>query len=345
MSFLSSRRLALFLACGALSAPVGAQTLSLGTRAQGMGSAFVAVADDASAVVWNPAGLATGALASLVIEGTDVDRPADHPPDARLAGAGRGNGTLIAASLPPLGLSYARLRIDTAMTAPPAGAGVGSRETGQPGLQVRSLVTHNVGVTLLHSLTDYLVVGTTVRLVSGGGAETTAPASGGWDAAFETLEDVETTSSTTGDVDLGVMTSVGRVRVGLLARNLAAPAFDLGAGAEPFRLDRHVRAGVAYGPGWPSTSSLIVAMDADITEVPSPSGDRRDIAAGVEGWLAQRRVGLRGGMRASALGEARPVATGGVSVAIKTGVYVDGHVAAGGDGAERSWGLGGRVVF
>src|SRR5262245_56330695 len=33
---------------------------SVGTRALGMGGAFVAVADDSSAVYWNPAGLATG---------------------------------------------------------------------------------------------------------------------------------------------------------------------------------------------------------------------------------------------------------------------------------------------
>ena len=45
----------------------GAQsTESVGTRAQGMGGAFVGVADDASAVYWNPAGLAGGAYFSLV---------------------------------------------------------------------------------------------------------------------------------------------------------------------------------------------------------------------------------------------------------------------------------------
>src|SRR5689334_2120727 len=34
---------------------------AVGTRAQGLGGAFVAVADDATASWWNPAGLATGA--------------------------------------------------------------------------------------------------------------------------------------------------------------------------------------------------------------------------------------------------------------------------------------------
>ena len=40
----------------------------VGTRAQGMGGAFVAVADDATATWWNPAGLATGATISFVFD-------------------------------------------------------------------------------------------------------------------------------------------------------------------------------------------------------------------------------------------------------------------------------------
>ena len=46
----------------ALTASAQAQTFGgVGTRAEGMGGAFVAVADDASAVYWNPAGIAMGA--------------------------------------------------------------------------------------------------------------------------------------------------------------------------------------------------------------------------------------------------------------------------------------------
>ena len=38
----------------------------VGVRAAGMGGAFTAVADDASAVFWNPGGLASGAFFSVV---------------------------------------------------------------------------------------------------------------------------------------------------------------------------------------------------------------------------------------------------------------------------------------
>jgi long-subunit fatty acid transport protein len=48
--------------------PARAQTFGgIGTRAEGMGGAFVAVADDASAVYWNPAGIATGATFDLQV--------------------------------------------------------------------------------------------------------------------------------------------------------------------------------------------------------------------------------------------------------------------------------------
>src|SRR5688572_15574551 len=49
------------LVLGGLPRPVAAQVFeAVGSRAQGMGGAFVAVANDSSATWWNPAGLADG---------------------------------------------------------------------------------------------------------------------------------------------------------------------------------------------------------------------------------------------------------------------------------------------
>jgi hypothetical protein len=91
-----------------LALPLHARAQSLdavGTRAQGMGGAFVGVADDASAVYWNPAGLAGGAYFSLVIDGNN----AEAIPDG-LANASARSGWLLALSTPALGLSYTRLQ-------------------------------------------------------------------------------------------------------------------------------------------------------------------------------------------------------------------------------------------
>ena len=49
-------------------ARVAAAQGDVGTRAAGMAGAFVAVADDATAVYWNPAGMATGSLVSVVLD-------------------------------------------------------------------------------------------------------------------------------------------------------------------------------------------------------------------------------------------------------------------------------------
>src|SRR4029450_10968404 len=76
----------------------------VGARAQGM-AAFVAVADDASAVYWNPGGLASGSYFSLVLDRTQAETKAS------LDGRGGGRSSwLLALSAPALGLSYYRLR-------------------------------------------------------------------------------------------------------------------------------------------------------------------------------------------------------------------------------------------
>src|SRR5947208_12622874 len=83
-----------------------AQTFeAVGTRAAGMGGAFVAVADDASAAYWNPAGFATGSYFSLVLDrnSAEVNPPGDGAASSR-------SGFLLALGMPALGLSYYRLR-------------------------------------------------------------------------------------------------------------------------------------------------------------------------------------------------------------------------------------------
>src|SRR4051812_2884344 len=68
-----------------------AQEPGVGVRASGMGGAFTAVADDGSAVFWNPAGLASGAFFSLVVDRNTLNHS---------------SATLVALGTPPLGLAY-----------------------------------------------------------------------------------------------------------------------------------------------------------------------------------------------------------------------------------------------
>src|SRR6188508_3105783 len=102
------------------ASPAAAQMWELvGTRAQGMGGAFVAVADDATATYWNPAGLASIPIFDLTLafgrmeqEESDEDRPPeDGPRGSRTRSTGFG------VALPVLGVSYYGLRTAYAVPA------------------------------------------------------------------------------------------------------------------------------------------------------------------------------------------------------------------------------------
>jgi hypothetical protein len=327
--------LALLLATSAVAA-----AQPIGVRAAGLANAFVAVADDASSVYWNPAGMATGAYVSFVLDYGDGGR---EPESSRSPeGAFSENARLLALTLPPMGLSYYRL---STIVADPQEAAVGETPNREEGRRtVHGLATNNVGLTLAQSINDYVVVAGTVRYVNGEARSGTVEAVGASDA-LDQAHQVPRKSSSRADVDAGVMVAVGHIRLGLVARNLAAPSFDL---PEPdggtIELERDVRVGAAWGNGWPGTASLIVSFDADLTERDSATGERRDLAAGVETWWFRRRLGVRGGVRGSTSGVARTTAATGMSVAVRNGVYVEAHLATG-EAEERSWSVGGRLTF
>ena len=146
----------------------------VGSRARGMGGAFVAVADDASATWWNPAGLPN----SLIVDGV-VDFQSDGfidpqptPISGRSAGA-RNGGFGVAFAFPAVGLSYYRVR-QSGLEPTTAQAAPGRQDPGTAPL-ARSLLSQQFGVSLVQSIGDALVVGGTVRLVWGSIA--TVPAS------------------------------------------------------------------------------------------------------------------------------------------------------------------------
>ena len=166
---------ALVVALIALPAPAAAQSFpSTGTRAAGMGGAFVGVADDASAIYWNPAGLAAGAYFSLVVDGGS----AEITPNGSAVG-GDDSNFLIGLAMPALGLGYYRLHTRT--VGPPATLEPFSPSeppllSAAPELRVDTLVTHHGGVTLVQSLWQGVAVGTTLKLVRGIASSTVVPA-------------------------------------------------------------------------------------------------------------------------------------------------------------------------
>jgi len=145
-----------------------------------------------------------------------------------------------------------------------------------------------------------------------------------------------------GDVDAGLMAWANRFRFGLVARNLTTPEF--GDGSSAIELDREVRIGGAWGSGWTGISRVVVSVDGDLMSRATPAGDRRDVAAGLETWWLSQRIGVRGGVRRSTIGEARAAVAAGVSAGLKPGMLVEAHIMRGRDD-ERSWSVGARMTF
>jgi hypothetical protein len=297
----------------------------------GMGGAFVAVADDSTATWWNPAGLATGAFSDVSVARADTDLRADVP-------ARRDRVSWFAASSPAAGFSYYRLRITDIRRSAPTGQPPVDREDTRNGLSVRSFSANELGLTVVQSIISGIHAGATLKYVRG------TLRTGVDDASRPPVDVLDSGEALDGgnaesrfDLDVGVIGVAGPVRVGAVMRNVRAPKF----GGGDFVLPRQTRVGAAAT----LAKTLTLAVDADARTYATASGDRRVIAAGAEQWLAARRIGIRGGARFNRVGAKERAATAGVSLAMRKGSYLEGHVTRGGADAERGWGLGARVTF
>jgi hypothetical protein len=316
---------------------------TIGARAQGMGGAFTAVADDATASWWNPAGLAGGAYFNALIEaGSHREPSTERTPAGDLQNAWRSDTRGIAIAYPALGLSYYRLRVSEIQPQTSTAITTGVRQDeGAADVRLRSMTLDQLGATVGQSLGKYLVVGSTITLVTAGAAsDVQAASTSSLDAAASLQADRETRVG----VDVGAMATFGRVRVGLMVRNLREPSF--GSGVDAFTLSRHARVGAALTSG---TRGMIgratVAFDADLTRTPTVLGDERHVAAGGEVWTTARTFGIRGGVSANTIGSLRTAFSGGLSAALKKGLYADGQITGGPDESRRGWGVALRVTF
>ena len=316
----------LLLVWGALAQSAGAQLVfeAAGERALGMAGAFVAVADDATAVHWNPAGLASGQPAGMTI---GWHRFQVGNPDLALGGGGRrGSSTLTSLGTWPLGVSYGTTRRHRLTT-------LGD---GRPGGE--SLRVSHVGVSILQSVTDGVVVGTTVKLMRGSAAATAvdAPTVG---AALDRIADLDADARTTFDLDVGVLASSPTVRVGLAVKNLRSPTFSAVAG-NAIVLPRQTRFGVALLP----TTGVTLAMDLDLNTVDLMGDLRRMLATGGEFALGGR-VQVRAGARWNLADDRRVTGAVGASLGLRPGLWLDGHYGLGRTDESREFGVALRAGF
>jgi len=335
----------LSLAAGAGSA--AAQVFeSAGSRALGMGGAFVAVASDSTATWWNPAALPTGPFVDVSI-GRTTTTGGDRAPSWRERTTG------VALLTPPVGLSYYRYSVADVGRRQGAGPGPASGDASGRGSDegqdavLRTMTVNQIGATFVQTLATGVHLGATLKYLSGrmatgvtamGQASLSGAAlrdqaadldAGGWDAAF--------------DMDLGAIAVAGPLRAGLVMRHAVQPEFR--SGASTMVLPRQTRAGLAFDGDAVGRGPWLASMDLDLTRIETTAGERRNLAFGVERWMRNRTLAVRGGARVNTLGGHERTVTAGASVQASPGMYVEGHVALGGSLDDRGWGLGARVTF
>jgi hypothetical protein len=317
--------------------PAGAQTFEIvGTRAAGMGGAFVAVADDASATYWNPGGLALGHMFSAVFDRKVADQKAGTLDDP----SRHDTGSLLALGMPALGFAHYQLRT-TAVT--PAGTMLAGFPQGgeTPVRMVRldKLTAYHTGVTLVQSLVQGVAIGTTLKIVHGDVATAVVP-DGNRNERLDDAANLSTEGTDKFDADLGIIAGGGHVKMGLTIRNLTEPSFTITGTSDSLRLRRQARAGLAVSvaEGW------AVATDFDLTKNGPTDNQFRTFAAGTEGHLT-KKIFVRSGFHLSTTGKARPSVSAGGGYAVLSAVWIDGQATWGSDNADRGWGVAARVVY
>ena len=81
-----------------------------------------------------------------------------------------------------------------------------------------------------------------------------------------------------------------------------------------------------------------IAVDADLTSDTTVFGEERRIATGGELWTTGRTFGVRGGVSVNTVGDRRTSLSGGLSAALKKGLYADGELTGGTDQGRKGWG-------
>ena len=296
----------------------------VGERALGMAGAFVAVADDATAVYWNPAGLVSGQPLGMTVGWARSESGNQEGP--AIPGVVRGDRRFTSLGTWPLGVSYGAFstsRVDA---------------DGASSVQVHTLRTRQLGATVLQTIVDGLVAGATVNYLRGSVVSST-PGDVSADDAFDAAGDLDADSHGTMDIDLGLMADFQQVRIGFTWKNLRSVSFTSDDDVV-FELPRQARLGVAVLP----TDGVTLAVDIDLNTVDLRGDLRRLVALGGEIRLASA-VTARSGVRWNLEGDRRAVGAAGLSVAIRPSIWLDGHYTQGWSAEDRGFGVAMRAAF
>jgi hypothetical protein len=227
----------------------------------------------------------------------------------------------VAVGFPSLGVSYYHRNISQIQPSNSTEPGAsGRQDLGAVGSDLPSAESEGVGqvgVTVGQSLGSHLVIGSTLKLE--------------W-----------AKSNTRGDLDVGAMATFGFVRLGIVMRDVTAPEF--GSGNDTLALARRARAGVAV-LSQNALYPFALDVDADLSTAIVDGHEERDLSAGAETWIFNRRIGVRGGVGKNTANEGGSFGAVGLSVAPYPRFFVEGFVTRGESGIRNRWGIDLRFTF
>ena len=161
-----------------------------------------------------------------------------------------------------------------------------------------TLITHNTGVTLVHSLADGIVGRDDRHGWSAASPRGRLARPGTSTIGWTTPATWSARPATSSTPTPGSRRCSARLRAGLTVRNLVAPSFETAGGDAESKLERQGRAGVALT----SPLGFLLALDMDLNAVRGPIGEVREFAVGTEARLLPRAY-ARAGLRLNTLGD------------------------------------------
>ncbi|NOX77110.1 MAG: conjugal transfer protein TraF [Gammaproteobacteria bacterium] len=119
-------------------------------------------------------------------------------------------------------------------------------------------------------------------------------------------------------LDLGLLKEVGIWKFGLVGKNLISSSFNYGDSGDTFKLNRQIRAGLAY-----QSRFMVLELDVDLLENDAVGfGQPSQLAAIGWEWRPWRWLALRAGYNQDLVGTKQSTSSGGIGLVI-SGVNLD----------------------